>query len=103
VTGLVDSGAAVSVLPWAVGLHFGVDWDQLPVPLRLAGNLALTAAKLVMVRGTVGPFPPVLLSFAWTKSDAVPVILGQINFFVEFDVCFFRSAAEFEVRPAGVP
>ena len=33
------------------------------------------------------------------RPDAVPLLLGQTNFFDEFDVCFFRSRAEFEVRP----
>jgi|GEM_PF-3158502 len=27
------------------------------------------------------------------------LILGQANFFLEFDVCFFRARSEFEVRP----
>ena len=25
----------------------------------------------------------------------IPLILGQINFFLEFDVCFYRSKLEF--------
>ena len=39
------------------------------------------------------------MAFAWAQSDAVGIILGQVNFFLEFDVCFFRSRASFEVRP----
>jgi hypothetical protein len=31
----------------------------------------------------------------------VAMILGQVNFFMEFDVCFFRSQAAFEVTPKG--
>jgi hypothetical protein len=27
------------------------------------------------------------------------LILGQTNFFMEFDVCFYRSHLEFEIRP----
>jgi len=27
------------------------------------------------------------------------LILGQTNFFLEFDVCFYRSKQEFEVKP----
>ena len=48
---------------------------------------------------TVGKFPPVQLAFAWTRSNAVPVLLGQVNFFMEFDVCFYRSRLVFEVKP----
>jgi hypothetical protein len=44
-------------------------------------------------------FPPVDLAFAWTQSTEVPMILGQVNFFMEFDVCFFRSQAALEVNP----
>ena len=29
------------------------------------------------------------------------MILGQVNFFMEFDVCFFRSQAAFEINPKG--
>lgn len=103
VEGLLDTGAVVSVLPWSVGARLGKDWGLLPVPLQLGGNLASVPAKLVLVRTTVGSFAPVLLSFAWARSDAVPILLGQINFFQEFDVCFFGSQAEFEVRPKGGP
>ncbi len=29
----------------------------------------------------------------------VPLLLGQANFFIEFDVCFYRSQKVFEVTP----
>lgn len=38
------------------------------------------------------------LAFAWSKSDSMPVILGQMNFFMEFDICFYRSQLEFEIK-----
>jgi hypothetical protein len=50
----------------------------------------------------VGGFPAVRLAFAWAQTDAVPVALGQVNFFMEFDVCFYRSRSSFEVRPKQV-
>jgi hypothetical protein len=34
-------------------------------------------------------------------SDRRAMILGQVNFFMEFDLCFFRSQAAFEVKPKG--
>ena len=46
-----------------------------------------------------GHFSPVLLAFAWVSHDNTPVILGQTNFFNEFEVCFFRNSLEFEVKP----
>ncbi|NER98249.1 MAG: hypothetical protein F6J86_31225 [Symploca sp. SIO1B1] len=40
-----------------------------------------------------------LLAFAWTSSLKAPLILGQTNCFMEFDVCFYRSKMEFEIKP----
>ena len=31
--------------------------------------------------------------------DSLPLLLGQTNFFMEFDVHFYRSRLEFEVEP----
>ncbi len=33
--------------------------------------------------------------------DDIPLILGQTNFFMEFDVCFYRSKLEFEIKPTS--
>src|SRR5438067_537988 len=90
-TGLVDSGAAINVLPYALGLQLGFDWDEQTRSVELSGNLASVEARVVVLSVVVGSFPPVRLAFAWAKTDAVSVILGQVNFFLEFDVCFFRS------------
>ena len=49
--------------------------------------------------GAIAQFPPVLLAFAWTESRDIPVILGQMNFFAEFNVCFYRHESAFEVCP----
>ena len=48
--------------------------------------------------GEIGNLPAVKLAFAWVQRSGLPVILGQTNFFLEFDV-FYRSRLEFEVRP----
>jgi hypothetical protein len=98
-TGLVDSGAAINVLPYALGVQLGFDWAQETRSVELSGNLASVEARVVVLSAVVGSFPPVRLAFAWAQTDAVSVILGQVNFFLEFDVCFFRSQAVFEVRP----
>ena len=101
VEGLLDTGATVNVLPRSVGDALGLDWDSLPTPITLGGNLARVPARAVVLTARVGPYPSVRLAFAWADTDAVPVLLGQVNFFLEFDVCFYRSAAAFEVRPRG--
>lgn len=103
VVGLLDTGAMVNVLPYSVGVQLGADWDQLTTTIQLTGNLAAVEARALVVSGTVATFPPVRLAFAWAKTDAIPILLGLVNFFLEFDVCFFRSQGEFELRPKGTP
>jgi len=99
VMGLLDTAAMVNVLPYTVGLQLGAVWEQQVTSVQLTGNLAQQEARALVVAATVGKFAPVRLAFAWTKSDSVPILLGQVNFFMEFDVCFFRSQAVFEVKP----
>jgi len=39
------------------------------------------------------------LAFAWVNSEDAPLILDQTNFFMAFDVHFYRSRLEFEIKP----
>jgi hypothetical protein len=98
-SGLLDSGAAVNVLPYSLGRQLGFDWDRQTQSVKLSGNLASVESRVVVLSAVVAGFPPARLAFAWAKTDNVSVILGQVNFFMEFDVCFFRSRSLFEVRP----
>lgn len=98
VSGLLDTGSTVNVLPHPIGLELGLVWEQHTMPVHLTGNLARLSARAVIVSGQVGSLPPVRLVFAWTQSEVVPAILGQVNFFLEFDVCFFGSESAFEVQ-----
>jgi hypothetical protein len=98
-TGLLDTGATVNVLPYAVGLQLGLIWERQATSVRLTGNLAQAPARAVVLSATIAPFPSIRLAFAWTQLDAVPIILGQVNFFLEFDVCFFRAQSIVEIRP----
>lgn len=99
VSGLVDSGAAINVLPFSVGVQLGFDWQKETRVVELSGNLAAVEARVVVVTAKVGRFPEVRLAFGWAQTDSVSVFLGQVNFFLEFDVCFFRARSLFEVRP----
>jgi hypothetical protein len=99
VSALLDTGAAINVLPYNVGVQLGFDWDQQTTSVQLSGNMALVEARVVLVAATVAGFPAARQAFAWAKQDSIPVILGQVNFFMEFDVCFFRSRLLFEIRP----
>lgn len=99
-SGLLDTGSIVNVLPYAVGVGLGARWEQQTIPVRLTGNLARLEARALIVSATVASFPAVRLAFAWTRADGVPLILGQVNFFKEFDASFSRSRSFFEVSPA---
>jgi len=97
--GLLDTGAAVNVLPYSLGEQLGFVWEEQKTPLVLSGNLARVPARGILVTATVARFAPVRLVFAWTQADDVRLLLGQTNFFLEFDACFFRARLEFEVKP----
>ena len=97
--GLVDSGATVNVLPHSIGQRLGMTWDDRKAIIRLSGSLGGESALPVFALATIGDLPLVRLAFAWTRREDVPVILGQTNFFMEFDVHFYRSRLEFEISP----
>jgi hypothetical protein len=97
--GLVDSGATINVMPYEVGLQMGATWDDSRAIVQLAGNLGNQPAIPFFAMVQVGDIPPLQLAFAWTRNPNAPLILGQTNFFMEFDVCFYRSKMEFEVKP----
>jgi len=99
VSALVDSGATVSVLPFSIGQQLGLDWEQQTIPVALSGNLAQLEAKGIVLMGEVRHFTIVKLVFAWVKSDDMPVLLGQTNFFMEFNVYFYRTQQVFEILP----
>lgn len=94
---LLDTGASVNVLPYPVGVELGYEWERQTTALSLTGNLAQYEARVVLSQSVVGEFEPALLVFAWTQATNVPLILGQVNFFMEFDVCFYRSQLQFEI------
>ncbi|MCU0532520.1 MAG: hypothetical protein MUD14_01235 [Hydrococcus sp. Prado102] len=97
--GLVDSGATVNILPYEHGLELGAVWDERKAIIQLAGNLRSQPAMPFSAIVEIGDFAPTELVFAWAHSPNTPLILGQTNFFLEFDVCFYRSKSEFEVKP----
>lgn len=63
-SGFLDTGAAVNVLPYSVGLELGAVWSQQTTPLQLTGNLARYEARLLLIMATIASFKPVRLAFA---------------------------------------
>lgn len=97
--GLVDSGATINVLPYELGIQLGAVWDDRKAIIHLAGNLSSQPAIPLFADAQIGEFAPVRLAFAWVIKPNTPLILGQTNFFIEFDVSFYRSQLEFEIKP----
>jgi hypothetical protein len=81
-----------------VWIALGYESERQTTALNLTGNLAQFEARVVLAKAVVGDFEPVKLVFAWTQAENVPLILGQVNFFIEFDVCFYRSQLSFAVK-----
>jgi hypothetical protein len=94
---LLDTGSTVNLLPYDIGLRLGVIWEEQTVRLPLAGNLATVEARGLFAYIQIGNLEPVRLAFAWAEASQVPLILGQTNFFREFDVCFQRSQRTIEI------
>ena len=99
--GLIDSGATVNVLPYSLGIRLGAVWEAQTTLVKLTGNLATQEARALLAEARVGGFDPVKLVFAWTRSDSVPLLLGQVNFFEEFNVSFRRAQRVFEIDSVG--
>lgn len=94
---LLDTGSTVNLLPYDIGLQLSAIWDKQTVRLPLAGNLARFEARGLFVHVQIGSLEPVRLAFAWAQASQVPLILGQTNFYREFDVCFQRSRCTIEI------
>ena len=99
VSGLLDTGSSVNVLPYEMGLRLGAVWERQRLSVSLGGNLARFEARALVLTANVERFSPVELAFAWTQDKNAPLILGQMNFFLAFDVCFYRAESAFEISP----
>ena len=98
--GMLDSGATVNVLPYSLGVRLGAVWDAQTTRVTLTGNLARQEARALLVQARIAHFAAVPLVFAWTRAEHLPLLLGQMNFFGQFDVCFHRTRRQFELEPA---
>jgi hypothetical protein len=80
-SGLVDSGAAINVLPYSLGLQLGLDWARQTRSVGLSGNLAPVEARVVVLSAVVASFPAVRLAFAWAQrlsgKPLSPVLGGE--------------------------
>ena len=100
VSALVDSGASLNILPLDVGTQLGLVWEDQTFPINLGGVLEGVQAYSVILDAIVGDLQPTNLAFAWVNrpSTQIRTLLGQVNFFQEFDVYFYGSTQAFEVQ-----
>jgi hypothetical protein len=96
--GLLDSGAMVNVLPFSIGKQLGLIWNDDFATINLSGALKKSNAIPVLLKAEIFDFQEFKIVFAWTSVDETPLILGQMNFFKLFDICFFGSETQFEIR-----
>lgn len=96
---LVDSGAMINIMPFDLGLQLGMIWDDAEAKVNLGGIVSGSGGIPILVSTRLGEYEPVELMFAWTKRNDVPLILGQVDFFMYFRVCFERYNLEFEITP----
>ena len=101
VSGLLDTGSAVNVLPYNIGHRLGAVWDQQTTTVPLVGSLGQFEARALIVLASHPQLrlqSPLRLVFVWSQAQDAPVIFGQMNFFMEFDVCFYRAQGVFELE-----
>lgn len=100
VSGIIDSASSVNVLPYRLGLALGAIWEEQRVLGNLTGALSRVETRglsLTASNPEIEGARDVPLLFAWANSDNVPVLFGQFNFLIEFNVCLYRSRGYFDV------
>jgi Aspartyl protease len=88
VMALVDTGSTISVLPNRIGRELGLDWESGKTVL-LTGALE-SEARLMVLDMEISGLGKTKQGFAWARNDKSRIILGNMNFFVEYDVYFSR-------------
>lgn len=83
-----------------MGLALGARWEDQPTAIDLVGSLGQYEARgllLDITQPAITGNQRVRQVFAWTKAPSAKLLLGQMSFFLTFDVCFHRADLVFEV------
>lgn len=88
VMALVDTGATISVIPNSIGRELGLDWAT-GNKVLLTGALE-SEARLMVLGMEISGLGKTKQGFAWARNETSRVILGNMNFFLEYDVYFSR-------------
>jgi hypothetical protein len=70
---LLDTGASINVLPYALGLDLGYLWERQTTTINLTGNLANYEARVIVAELSIGSWEPIELVFAWTQFQQIPL------------------------------
>lgn len=109
VIGLIDTGAAINLLPYQLGLQLGIVWEDQPILPSIGGSFGKLEARGIEVLASHPELTPsgfVRLVFGWTRAENAPILFGQMNFLMNFNVCFYRNERYFEIQghsPSGSP
>jgi hypothetical protein len=97
---LIDSGSALNILPYDIGLRLGLEWDKQTIPLHVNGLLQ-EPGFFVTCQATIDDFSPIKLLFVWIKrsSQEIRLIFGQMNFFLQYRVTFDGRQGNFGLAP----
>jgi hypothetical protein len=99
VMGLVESGVAMNLLPYDLGVMLGLVWEQQTTPITLTGQFANMEVRAVAFDIIVPSLSdaPIKQDFAWVHGGDFPVTLGN-TFFMMFNISFYRSQKYFEIE-----
>lgn len=81
VSGLLDTGASVNVLPYEIGLGLGAIWERQTLAVPLGGNLAKFEARALVLRANVDRFALCRISFCLDKGQKCSFNSGADEFF----------------------
>ena len=97
---LVDSCSSTNVLPRSIGDTLGFEWrESEAIELSKVRKVKAVSERVGVVFQDFGILE---LGFAWIENDSIPLILGQLDFFEHFHVCFDASEGTFtlDLKPA---
>ncbi len=98
---LLDSGAAMSVMPFELGVRLGLDWDTSLKGSGLGNLVKPEDSRLVFLDVLIDPFKPFKNVFVWINTDDVRFVVGQANFLAHFDVLLCARKQEFTLYETG--
>ena len=99
--GLLDGGADMNMMPFAIGMELGLSWERSAQEFELLSLAGSSPAKAVEVDLEIALWPRLKMAFAWSTAIESVVILGQWNFFEMVDVCFSRRQGKILLELPG--